>query len=187
MANKAFKTVMALAGLTVLAGGAWLANDVWSYRSAHLTLTKRPCYLPACLAYQLDLFGDGTLVAQGGMDGPVAYHLNPVKTALVLWRLDHSAFRRETWQAGGSSEGGGCDIILAHAGRVTENGCMVEVNGAPTDQAHPEALQPLDDLIGLDPAAKTGPVVNGHVAVPYVEDGTHKVERILWRHDPPPP
>ncbi len=150
-------------GVAVIAGGGlWFghqAQEDTRLKSAHLNIAGYPGYPARAWQpdYEVDLFGDGTVVFQGVYEGQAyIYHLPREKVTAYLKGFEASAFFTETKLDGAAIDSPWCGVEYSVAGKVRDGGCHVLKNGMSSEALHPQVvlLEKLVDLplvMQLDP------------------------------------
>lgn len=149
---------------------AWQTEH--SLATTHITYSHFRCRNAACPAYQLDVFGDGTVIYQGVEDtavhGAYIYHLPRATVQAYIQDFRISGF----WQkphGGLPTPAGGCNVTIAFDRVIHRTGCLditgddgltLEAPQLAADVAQLEALTQLDALVKGQAAAGATPSPN---------------------------
>ncbi|MEI9905242.1 MAG: DUF6438 domain-containing protein [Asticcacaulis sp.] len=161
--------VIALGIAAVIIAGRFRAWQVeHSLATTHITYSHFGCTNAPCPSYQIDVFGDGTVIYQGaeGVAVPGAYIYHIPRAGLQAYIKD---FRISSfWQkahGGLPSAAGGCQVGIAFDRVVHRTGCLdligedgmtLDPPQLSADVAQLEALTQLDALVkGRPPAGVT--------------------------------
>lgn len=124
------------------AAPAWQTwREESALRDAHISYVQFPCSsmtaAAACPAYRIDVFGDGTVVYQGGtgtrVSGIYVYRVSEKDVRAYVRDLHVSSFWADPIATGPTIYGGSCLVVLHVKKEIRRNGCLKWKPG--TDQA----------------------------------------------------
>ena len=131
-----------------------------SLATTHITYSHFACAAQACPAYQVDVFGDGTVIYQGFQDvavrGAYIYHIPRDSLQAYIRDFRVSGFWQKAHAGAPGEAGGGCRLTLTvdrHAHRAGcldikgEDGMTLGEPQLSADIAQLEALTRLDALV----------------------------------------
>lgn len=187
--------VISLALAALVSGSLWLNHRHQVDKRlaiAHL-IYQRHCSgcVQGRVNFQIDLFGDGTVIFQQGADSDgrsYLTHIDAHEAAKYLQKLDTDAYWREAPVHVGGVDGSYCHVAFIINGLTREGGCAIETTDANGNisliQDHPqiaklEALTGLERLKSLDRANLPADVTI------YQPSARYAVEP--WSRTPPPP
>ncbi len=150
---------------------AW--QQAHSLATTHITYDHFACAVQPCPAYQVDVFGDGTVIYQGFQDvavrGAYIYHVPREDLQPYIRDFRVSSYWQKPHAGAATPAGGGCRVTMTSDRQTRRTGCL-DVTGddgltlpAPqlsADIAQLEALVKLDALTRGRYVAGTTPSPN---------------------------
>ncbi len=153
-------TVIVLGIAVVVIPGRFSAWQVeHSLATTHITYSHFRCAAATCPSYQVDIFGDGTVIYQGAegvaVPGAYTYHIPRADLQAYIKDFRISGF----WQKGHGglpSAAGGCQVSIAFDRVVHRTGCLdligddgmtLDPPQLSADVAQLEAVTQLDALV----------------------------------------
>ncbi len=157
-------SVAAVIGVAATVPGrlqAWQQEH--SLATTHITYNHFACAGTPCPAFQVDVFGDGTVIYQGFQDvavrGAYTYHIPRDELQAYIRDFRVSGYWQKPHAGAPTPSGGGCRVMLSSDHQTRRNACLDAVGEDGMTLAQPQLSA---DIAQLEALVKLDALTQGH-------------------------
>lgn len=135
-----------------------------SLATTHIVYSRYACATLPCPAYQLDVFGDGTVIYQGfhnvAVPGAFIYHIPRDSLQAYIEDFRVSGFWQKPHGGAPTPAGGGCRVTMYVDRNIRKTGCLDLVGDDGMTLSEPQLSA---DVAQLEALTQLDALVKGHV------------------------